>query len=95
MAGSGPALLDLADTLLHFIRQAKAVDLFEQRCMQPAAQAQAIGEGATIENRIAFAPGCYQPGLGQHLEVVAHAGLADGEDLRQLQHAKRVAGQCP
>ncbi|MNE27527.1 hypothetical protein D3C80_1209400 [compost metagenome] len=88
-------MLDLTDARLHFIRQTQAIDLFEQRRMQLATQAQAIGQGATIEDRIAFAAGCHQSGLGQHLEVVAHARLADGEDLRQLQHAKRVAGQCP
>jgi len=27
--------------------------------------------------------------------VVAHAGLTDGEDLRQLEHAERVTGQRP
>ena len=61
--------------------------------MQFAAQLFGMGQGAAIKNRVAFAPGCNQPRLGQHLEVVAHAGLAGGENLRQLQHTKRIVGQ--
>ncbi len=45
------------------------------------------------QERVALAARRHQPGLGQHLEVVAHARLADGEDLRQLQHAERIVGQ--
>ena len=50
-------------------------------------------QGAAVEHRVALAPGGHQAGLGQHLEVVAHARLADGEYLRQFQHAERVVGQ--
>lgn len=61
--------------------------------MQFAAQAQAIGQGAAVKDRIAFATGRDQACLGQDLEVMAHARLANGEDLRQFQYAERIAGQ--
>ena len=66
----------------------------EQRGVQLAAQQVGVGQGAAIENRVAFAAGGHQVGLGQHFQVVAHAGLADGENLRQLQYAERIVGQC-
>ncbi|MNE44815.1 hypothetical protein D3C81_1483590 [compost metagenome] len=87
--------MDLTDALLHFIRQAQPINLFEQRCMQLATQSKTIGQGATIENRIAFAARCHQPGLRQHLQVVTHARLADRKNLRQFEYTERVAGQCP
>ncbi|MCY1181876.1 hypothetical protein D9M73_224080 [compost metagenome] len=61
--------------------------------MQPPPQAQAIGQGTAVEDGVAFAAGCHEVGLSQHLEMMAHARLADVEDLRQLQHAERVVGQ--
>ena len=78
---------------LHVGRQGQVVHFFEQRRVQLAAQQFGVGQGAAVENRIAFAAGRHQVGLGQHLEVVAHARLADGEDLRQFQHAERIVGQ--
>ncbi|MNN11290.1 hypothetical protein D3C81_1242440 [compost metagenome] len=93
LAGGGATLLDLGDPGLDFRRQGQLVDFFEQCRVQAAAQAQAVGQGAAIEDGIAFAAGRHQLCLGQDLEVMAHAGLADIEDLRQFQHAKRVAGQ--
>ncbi|MNP48452.1 hypothetical protein D3C76_1425750 [compost metagenome] len=87
------ALLHLGDPRLHGRRQGQVVDFFEQRRMQPTTQAQAVGQCAAIEDGVTFAAGCHQLGLGQHLQVVAHARLADVEDLRQLQHAERVVGQ--
>ena len=61
--------------------------------MQLAAQQIGVGQGATVENRIAFTTGRHQIGLGQNLEVMTHAGLADAEDLRQFQYAERIVGQ--
>jgi len=61
--------------------------------VQAAAQLFALSQGTAIENRIAFAAGGDQAGLGQDLEVVADAGLAGGENLRQFQYAERVVGQ--
>ncbi|MNM83426.1 hypothetical protein D3C81_954870 [compost metagenome] len=87
-------MLHLSDTGLDIIGQGQPVDLLKQCRMQLAAEAEAVGQGAAVEDRIAFAAGRHQSGLGQHLEVVAHARLADGEDLRQFQHAERIAGQC-
>ncbi|MCY1174326.1 hypothetical protein D9M73_145240 [compost metagenome] len=52
-----------------------------------------MGQGATVENRIAFTAGGDQVSLGQHLEVMTHARLADAEDLRQFQYAERIVGQ--
>ena len=66
---------------------------FQQRRVQRAAGAFGQGQRTSVEDRVAFAARRHQPGLGQHLEVVAHARLADGEDLRQLQHAERIVGQ--
>ncbi|MNN46793.1 hypothetical protein D3C81_1611890 [compost metagenome] len=63
--------------------------------MQGAADPLVLRQGAAIEDRIAFAPRGHQSRLGQYLEVMAHAGLAGGEDLRQLQYAEGVVGQHP
>ncbi|MNN18264.1 hypothetical protein D3C81_1314700 [compost metagenome] len=93
LAGGCATLLHQGDTCLHLGWQGQVIDFFEQRRVQAPTQAQAVGQGAAIENGVAFAARSHQLGLGQHLEVVAHAGLADVEDLRQFQHAKRVAGQ--
>ena len=43
--------------------------------MQRAAKLLAMGQGATIENRIALAASRHQPGTGHHLKVLARAGL--------------------
>ncbi len=61
--------------------------------MQLAAQLLGMRQGAAIEDRVALAASCHQTGLGQHLEVMAHARLADAEDLCQLQYAKRIVGE--
>ncbi len=61
--------------------------------MQPAAKVVALGQGAAIEDRIAFSARRQQASLGQYLEVMADAGLSGGKNLRQLEHAERVAGQ--
>ena len=61
--------------------------------MQLAAEQVGVGQGAAVKNCIAFAARGYQVGLGQHLQMVAHAGLADGEDLRQFQYAEGIVGQ--
>ncbi len=63
--------------------------------MQLAAEQLGVGQGAAVKNRIAFAAGGHQVGLGQDLQVMAHARLADGEDLRQFQHAEGIVGQHP
>ncbi|MNI45625.1 hypothetical protein D3C81_1315190 [compost metagenome] len=86
--------MDLGDPQLHIGRQGQVVHFFEQCRVQFAAQQIGVGQGATVENRVAFTAGCHQVGLGQYLEVMAHAGLADAEDLRQFQYAERVVGQC-
>ncbi|MNE77297.1 hypothetical protein D3C80_1736000 [compost metagenome] len=88
LAGGRTALLHLGDTCLYRRWQGQVVDLLEQRRVQAPAKAQAVGQGAAVEDGVAFAAGCHQLGLGQYLEVMAHAGLADVEDLRQFQHAK-------
>ncbi|MNE22279.1 hypothetical protein D3C80_1154810 [compost metagenome] len=93
LAGGCAALLHLGDACLHVRRQGQVVHFFEQRRVQPTAQAQAVGQGAAVEDGIALAAGRHQLGLGQYLQVVAHARLAHVEDLRQLQHAERVVGQ--
>ncbi len=67
---------------------------FLQQCrVQPAARAVELRQAASVEHRVAFAPGGQQAGLGEHLEMMAHPRLADGKDLRQLEHAEGVAGQ--
>ncbi|MNH32521.1 hypothetical protein D3C79_929730 [compost metagenome] len=86
-------MLHLSDARLYVQRQCQVVDLFEQRGVQAAAQAVAVGQGPAVENRIAFAARSHQLGLGQNLEVMAHARLPDVENLCQLQDAERVAGQ--
>ncbi|MCY1443895.1 hypothetical protein D9M71_603370 [compost metagenome] len=86
-------MLHLGDACLHVGRQGQVIHLFEQCRMQPATQAQAVGQGATVEDGVAFAAGRHQLGLGQYLQVVAHARLANVEDLRQFEHAERVVGQ--
>ncbi|MCY1436428.1 hypothetical protein D9M71_525540 [compost metagenome] len=93
LAGSRTLLLDLGHAQLHIDGQLQAVDLFEQCRMQPAADVAGIGQGAAVEDRIAFTPCRHQVSLGQHLQVMAHAGLADGEDLRQFQHAERIVAE--
>ncbi|MNI94859.1 hypothetical protein D3C76_1684210 [compost metagenome] len=65
--------MDLGDARLHFGWQRQVVHFFEQGCVQFAAQQFGMGQGATVKNRIAFAACCHQAGLGQDLEVVAHA----------------------
>jgi hypothetical protein len=50
-----------------------------------------IGQGAAVEDRIAFAPRGDQLRLGQHLEMVAHPRLTDRENLCQLQYPERIA----
>lgn len=92
-AGGGPLLVYLGDTLAHLGGQQQAVDFLQQRGMQSAAGTLGMGQGAAVEDRIAFAARCHQAGLGQYLEVMAHPRLADGEDLRQFQHAERVIAQ--
>jgi hypothetical protein len=76
-------------TCLHVIGQRQVVDIVQQGSVQAA-----IGQGTSVEDRVAFAARGDQAGLGQDLEVVAHARLADGEDLRQFQHAERIVAQC-
>jgi len=61
--------------------------------VQFAAQQVGVGQGTTVENRIAFTTSRDEFGLGQYLEVMTHAGLADAKDLCQLQYAKRIVGQ--
>src|SRR5690606_27917023 len=63
--------------------------------MQRTAEAVVLRQRTAIENRIAFAPRRDKAGLGQHLEVMADAGLADGEDLRQFQYTERIAAEHP
>ena len=65
----------------------------QQRAVQGAAEQLAMWQGAAVEHRVAFAPGGQQAGLGEYLEMMAHPRLADGKDLRQLEHAEGVAGQ--
>ena len=86
--------MHLADARLHITGQAQVIHFVEQGSVQFAAKQFGMGQGASVENRIAFATGGHQVGLGQHLQMVAHAGLADGEDLRQLQYPERIVGQC-
>jgi hypothetical protein len=83
------------DAGVHLGRQRQLVHFRQQRPVQLAAEAVGLGQGAAVEDRVAFAARRHQAGLGQHLQVVAHARLADGEDLRQLQHAERIVGQHP
>ena len=93
LAGGGALAMHLGNPPAHHGGQGQAVDFFEQGQVQAAAELFVMGQGAAVENRIAFAPGGHQAGLGQHLEVVADAGLADGKDLRQFQHAEGVVAQ--
>ena len=86
--------MHLTDPRLHIGRQGQVVHFFQQRGVQLATQQIGVGQGATVENRVAFTAGRHQVGLGQYLEVVTHARLADAEDLRQFQYAKRIVGQC-
>ncbi|MDT4857304.1 hypothetical protein FQZ97_917240 [compost metagenome] len=76
-------------------RQLEFVDLGQQRRVQGAADPLVLRQGAAIEDRIALTPGGHQARLGQYLEVMAHARLAGGEDLRQFQYAEGVVGQHP
>ncbi len=78
---------------LYVVRQVQGVHFIKQRRMQPAARQSSVGQGATVENRVAFTPRCNQIRLSQHLEVMAHAGLTNGKNLRQLKHAERIVGQ--
>ncbi|MCY1427024.1 hypothetical protein D9M71_428540 [compost metagenome] len=92
-ADCGALCMHGGDTCADCLGQLQSVHFFEQRAMQCAAQRIAVGQGAAVEDRVAFAASRYQSGLGQHLQVVAHARLADVEDLRQFQHAERIVGQ--
>ncbi|MCY1352926.1 hypothetical protein D9M69_392510 [compost metagenome] len=74
-------------------RQFQFVHLGQQGRVQHAADPLVLRQGAAVEDRVAFAAGGHQVRLGQHLEVMTHARLAGGEDLRQFQHAERVVGQ--
>src|SRR5690606_8276742 len=53
------------------------------------------GAGAAIVEGIALPARRHQAGAGQHLEVVAHAGLFHVENAAQLQHAVGTPGQYP
>ncbi|MNF83945.1 hypothetical protein D3C84_662840 [compost metagenome] len=61
--------------------------------MQLTAEQFGVGQGAAIKDRVAFAARRHQISLGQYLEVVAHAGLANAENLRQFQNTERIVGQ--
>ncbi|CAM5532574.1 hypothetical protein SSTU70S_04029 [Stutzerimonas stutzeri] len=95
LAGGAALRVDGGDASLYLGGQLQLIDFFEQRRVQFAAEAVALRQVAPVEDRVAFAAGGQQAGLGQHLQMVTHAGLADGEDLRQFQYAERVAGQRP
>ncbi|MNR55054.1 hypothetical protein D3C85_1753590 [compost metagenome] len=73
LAGRSPLPVYLGDPCLHFDRQTQLIHFFEQGCVQFAAQQLGVGQGATVKNRVAFTAGRHQVGLGQYLEVVAHA----------------------
>ncbi len=95
LAGGAALGMHGGDTGLDLARQLQPIGFLEQRRVQLAAGAVDQREAAQVEHRVAFAAGCQQPSLGKYLEVVAHAGLTDGEDLRQLQYTERIAGQRP
>src|SRR5690606_29181208 len=67
----------------------------QQLLVQTVPLAADIRQAAAIEDRVALAPRAHQSGIGQHLEMMAHSGLAHVEDLGQFQHAEGVAAQYP
>ncbi|CAM5350838.1 hypothetical protein SSTU70S_01438 [Stutzerimonas stutzeri] len=79
LAGGAALRVDGGDASLYLGGQLQLIDFFEQRRVQFAAEAVALRQVAPVEDRVAFAAGGQQAGLGQHLQMVTHAGLADGE----------------
>jgi hypothetical protein len=95
LAGGGALALHQGHARLHWGWQQQRFHFIEQGHVQLTAELLAIGQGAAVEDRVAFAAGGDQAGLGQHFQVVAHARLADGENLRQFEHAEGIVGQGP
>ncbi|MNT38134.1 hypothetical protein D3C72_1743170 [compost metagenome] len=93
LAGGSALAVYLGDPALHLAGQLQAIRLIEQGRVQATARLFVMGQGAAVEDRIALAAGGDQPGLGQNLQVVADPRLANGENLRQFQHAEGVVAQ--